>query len=494
MCGIFLGEREAVDEETVNLLRNRGPDHFNMVHVDDITVVSSVLSIRGSVAQPIRTDEYLLLYNGEIYNCASSDTLYLKEIVDSVYGNSGGAVAGPDAMSDMHIKSIYSKMSEDECEAAVVIKRGSKVFFFKDDIGRRSLGYTLNPFSVSSLGYSNEMDPLSIYCYDLSRKELHSFTKPHTPVIGSYLLNMESIARVLGEEKYRERYRFLEKYRENDGSDKALPRCEGLNGLGKGWHLHSSPMSSFEMLFLNAVKRRLIKGNIVVFFSGGVDSVLLTLFLHYVAHPSQDIFLINTAFSSSTTSADGAFDRAAGEAAHEELRDAFKGRRFFFIRNDVPAADIIKSHIHRLIAPKTHPMDFSIGATLYFTAREAQKYSRVAYLGSGADELFGGYSRYRGRNWRETMLFDMFTISVHNIGRDDRVVSDNRVECRFPFLDTEMVEFGLGLSDEMIISGNENKAVIREALRRHGLARASGVSKKAMQYGSGISRIEKELD
>jgi asparagine synthetase B (glutamine-hydrolysing) len=466
MCGILLAEKDAETEDAILLLRNRGPDHFNVVHMEDAVAAASVLSIRGSVGQPIVAQDYVLLYNGEIYDegIGASDTLYLKEIMDST------AERGLDT-----VRLLHSRMNESECEAAVIIKMGKCVFFFKDDIGRRSLGYTLSPFSASSLGYKNEIDPLRIYCYDLSRRELCSFAKPKSPLISRYLLSMEGITRVLSSQRYPERCRFLDRYREYPHD----PQKERHIGC------------SFEALFLSAVKERLSVGNIAVFFSGGVDSMLLALFLHYAAHPSQDIFLINTSVSS------GTFDRKAGEIAHGELCSAFRDRRFFLVKNDVSAEELkgAKSHISKLISPSMHPMDFNIGATLYFTARTARRYSKVAYLGSGADELFRGYSRYRMDAWRDRMLFDVFTISAHNIGRDDRVVSDNSIECRFPFLDTRVVEFGLALSSEMLVGRDgENKAIIRETLRKHGFERASRVAKKAMQYGSGMCKIERRLN
>lgn len=476
MCGIFLTEQENPANEMASLIRNRGPDFYNSVCMDGIVAISSVLSIRDHVSQPVSGDGYLLLYNGEIYNGVSSDTMFVKDAIDNALASRDDTP--PDGREV--VEDVYREVNRYENEFAIVIMMGSHVYFFKDDIGKRSLGYTLEPFSVSSVGYHNEIDQTSIYSYNVLTKELSGWRK-ESRIVDEYMSRISVVSRYLGTEKYSGRYGFLDQHR---GTwDKTPPiqrhnatvdvsgRLEAVDKLGE--------------ILRDSLRKRLVPGNLCVFFSGGVDSMLLAVFLHYVADPGQRIYLVNTSFTPS-------HDRSAGQRGFEELCSKFRERCFVFVRNDVCVEDIrlFKKHICRLIHPKTGAMDFNIGATLFFTAREARKYSRVAYSGSGADELFGGYRRYRGEDLRNNMFFDLFTISAHNLCRDDRVVSDNQVECRLPFLDSEIVSYSLGLEDNMIVQGMENKFVIRELLRRCGFVDASRLPKKAMQYGSGISKIE----
>lgn len=81
MCGIltFLGNF-AVDfknnnelfKHLVNLIKNRGPDDFNIEEVNDLIVmIGAVLHLRGIdiVRQPVQDDlGNVLLWNGEIYD------------------------------------------------------------------------------------------------------------------------------------------------------------------------------------------------------------------------------------------------------------------------------------------------------------------------------------------------------------------------------------------------------------------------------------------
>jgi asparagine synthetase B (glutamine-hydrolysing) len=60
---------------------------------------------------------------------------------------------------------------------------------------------------------------------------------------------------------------------------------------------------------------------------------------------------------------------------------------------------------------------------------------KVLLLGTGADELFGGYSKFRkcfekSEDWEAVarlLAQDLARIPYRNLGRDDRVVSDSGI-------------------------------------------------------------------
>lgn len=73
-------------------------------------------------------------------------------------------------------------------------------------------------------------------------------------------------------------------------------------------------------------------------------------------------------------------------------------------------------------------------------------------LGSGADELFGGYTRHRNaykrQNWsglQKELFLDWKRISFRNLARDDRVISDHGRYPRAPYLEESIVDYVLNL-------------------------------------------------
>ena len=70
------------------------------------------------------------------------------------------------------------------------------------------------------------------------------------------------------------------------------------------------------------------------------------------------------------------------------------------------------------------------------------------FSGLGADEIFGGYARYKtafvrggSEEMESEMSMDIDRIWHRNMGRDDRVISSCGKEARFPFLDVDLMKF-----------------------------------------------------
>lgn len=555
MCGIFFGERsETFFGNICDLLQRRGPDYYNKLEKQDFLAASSVLAIRGTVPQPVETENFSFLYNGEIYNESPSDTLFIKNTLLELYSqrrtNNPELEYTLDNFYIPMINDLVTYIDQYENEMALVIILDKFVFFYKDYIGKRSLGYNMSPFVISSVGYDNEMDPMSIYCYNLKTKELKSWIKPPNYISRHYNMHMTGIRQFLTSEKYQDRYAFLSSTRNGDseiygkeksGIDDEINSNKPHDTIGNPTGIEnvmdpsannesftmsivdttqkyfdenvryaskdaieSDPNASISIQNLSksvqdliaagvhSVKRRIHGSNIVIAFSGGVDSLFIAACAHLAADPNCSIYLINTAFCKSS-------DRQAGLKAHEALQSIFPSRKFVFIENNISQEEVLehKTTIYRLIYPKTGRMDFNIGATLFFSSKAAQEFSKVMLLGSGADELFGGYSKYKNAGFRSNMLFDLYTMSSHNLCRDDRIISHHGVEGRFPFLDSAIIKISFKIEDSLLIKDDEgciqNKYILREALRKLGLGSCSMLAKKAMQYGTGISKLENIL-
>ncbi|WUR03356.1 asparagine synthase [Vairimorpha necatrix] len=444
---------------------NRGGDIQKSIKYSNLYLYSSVLAIRSYVEQPVKTNDFIFLYNGEIYNNLESDTIFLKNIISEVikdlgiksYDNDLAEIKDPSET----LQKIYSKINFYQNELALAIVFKNVLLFFKDDVGKKSLGLCKDKFQLSSVNYDIELNSAFLYSYDINSKALSSYKKKLVSI--KYLLETcDYVAKYLLDPSF------------------VFETILGFDEMTK-----ETDIKKFDIKFKSAFKTRLTTNNLVVFFSGGVDSVLVALYLHLVSKKDQEIYLINTGFANS-------HDRKTGVSAFNELKRVFPNRIWHFIKVDLNIEDIfkIKQSIYKLIYPKTSKMDLNIGIILHFTSLEAKKYSKVCYLGSGADELFCGYNKYKKEGFRHRMLFDTLTLSYHNLLRDDRIISNNNIELRLPILDTEIINESFLLDENFLYDGKQNKIMIRELLKLHGLESVCFVSKKAMQYGTGLNKYE----
>lgn len=75
------------------------------------------------------------------------------------------------------------------------------------------------------------------------------------------------------------------------------------------------------------------------------------------------------------------------------------------------------------------------------------------------------------------------------------MISGNSIECRFPFLDTDLIYTVTDqvpfryLTDFDMPRGEGDKILLREVAVSCGLKTSSSFAKKAMQFGSGIAKL-----
>jgi len=145
-----------------------------------------------------------------------------------------------------------------------------------------------------------------------------------------------------------------------------------------------------------------------------------------------------------------------------------------------------------------------VALALYAACEEARKDGcRVIFAGSGADEVFGGYHRYKSSlsTLNKDCYSDVLRIYEKNSYRDDVVTMNNNLELRVPFLDKEVVSLGLRLApslkikaiDEKNNKNNEKQFTEKHILRTLALKLGIGKNiasrpKKAAQYGSGVDK------
>lgn len=223
--------------------------------------------------------------------------------------------------------------------------------------------------------------------------------------------------------------------------------------------------------------------NCAVLFSGGVDSSLITaLALRHV----PEITLITVGFPGSN---DVKWASAAAQLLGMEDSLIFKIIDLDDVGSTIPCV---------MEALETaDPMAISLGVPLYIASIEAKSRNiNLLLAGQGADELFGGYHRYKeiaqegASALHEAIAADVARLPRRDILRDNTVAEAAGIKLAAPFLDPDMIELALSIPAELKVReyGGElvGKYILRKAAESVVSSEIAWRDKKAMQYGSGV--------
>lgn len=220
-------------------------------------------------------------------------------------------------------------------------------------------------------------------------------------------------------------------------------------------------------------------GRAGILFSGGVDSGLLA----HIARKHCDIGLYVTGFPGSP---DVVWAREAAEIMGMPITEIIIDAE----RID-EAARAIACDIGMLRAEWLTPF-----VPLYIAMEGVDE--TLVLCGQGADELFGGYRKYRDgidNRFAELMMArDLENLISSEVPHYRMMASVLGKSVAFPFLDEELVAAGLSLPFDALISEADGKLALRDAARHMGLPEEiAGRPKKAIQYGTRASREIKKL-
>ena len=151
------------------------------------------------------------------------------------------------------------------------------------------------------------------------------------------------------------------------------------------------------------------------------------------------------------------------------------------------------------------PMMISIGIPLFSTAEAVHSDGFDSlFLGQGADELFGGYSRYRKvlreentESLEETLWKDLLNVHKADLLRDDLVCVANSVTPLYPYLSLDVVNIASRIPIEFKVAG-PNDVLRKLVLRMVGKIcdlpdEIVNKKKRAVQFGSGVTKAIKQI-
>ena len=146
------------------------------------------------------------------------------------------------------------------------------------------------------------------------------------------------------------------------------------------------------------------------------------------------------------------------------------------------------------VIPVRDPVSTGIALTQYFIARWAGEHGHRRILtGQGADELFGGYTRYL----TTTTLAEDLERDVEGLelqaARDQAVAALHGTYLSMPYMDVRVVRAARAIPAEARVQGGRRKVPLRQVAERHIPAEFAWYEKKAMQYGSGVWKVLQKL-
>ena len=443
--------------------RNRGPDSSG-VYLDDIHLNidldefsddnnyevafgHNLLSIydsedRQSNPQPVKKDDLVLVFNGEIYNFPTIKNFLQKVGVEDEIKSDSEAL--------LHLINFYNKKDLlTAVQSAIRLINGDYSFAVWDG---ENIAIARDPLGVKPLFFAKNDNLKGFASSKQSLREV-GLTDIETLKPEHILYNWEDIA---------PSQHIYEKVSEADVIKiekllklSVIERMDGLNEVG-------------------------------VIFSGGVDSSLLAMLLKEI---SENTPLKITLY-------------AVGQEGSHDLDAAIYASKFLNLplKTCEVTEDMIRDNLETVVQAidDDNLMKVGVGMTTYLaTKMVAEDGIKVAISGQGADELFGGYKRYLQNfvdgslNW--ALREDISNMYHVNLERDDACSMLNGVELRLPFLDKNLVELVLNIQDnKKIVSMHDDmrKSILRKIAFDEGLDYEIAYRpKKAAQYGTGIDKI-----
>ena len=427
MCGIIGVFNNSKAEEQIKtalaLLENRGKDGSNYEKINENSFIGHTLhAIVNHVQQPLKK-EGILTANCEIYNWQELNEKY-----------NFNARNDAELLLNLLEKYGVEKIEELDGVFAFAYLKDNKLILARDIIGIKPLWFSdEDTFSFASekkvlkkLNYDNiqELNPRQILIYNLETKKISV--------------------------EQREFFKYLPEHKAN--------------------------IKETTKFFLNqAIAKRIPNKKFGLLFSGGIDSTFLA---KYFQKHGYD-FTCYTAVLD--TKHKEPSDLTYAKKIAEEMGLKLKVKKI--------KQEEIPNYLKKIIPliEDSNVVKVTVALT-FFVACELAKEDgcKVIFSGLGSEEIFAGYERHkRSGNVNQECVSGLIKMYERDLYRDDVITMANNLELRIPFLDKNLVEYGLKIPTIFKIKGEETKLLLREIALENGIPREYAFRKKmAAQYGS----------
>ena len=207
---------------------------------------------------------------------------------------------------------------------------------------------------------------------------------------------------------------------------------------------------------------------VTVSFSGGVDSALIA----HLAAKNCEVQLIAVGVI-------GSHDIEAAKSAAEKMKLELE-------RIEMKPEEIVKEG--RILASAFEMSEQEVEFMLPFWVVAKKAKNGMILCGQGADELFGGYQRFRREPEKVNLKNEVEELLKRIPGREKAIAEKFGLKLGCPYLKKEVISVAEKISTEERISGI-GKIPLRRAAKALGLPEEiANRAKKAAQYGSGSQK------
>ena len=507
MCGITgwmnknenLRNKKRIIKKMTKTLKYRGPDSTGYFISDDVLLGHKRLAIidpeKGK--QPMKYDNYVIVYNGEIYNTDSIRKKLIKK------GYSFNTTSDTEIILKGY--ACYKEKIVEKLEGifAFAIYDGKDLFLARDRLGVKPLFYT-------------QIDGNFLFASEIKALLKNDLVQP--------IIDKESLQELLGLGPSKITGSGIFKGIKELRAAHYLTYKAGIIDIKRYWNVKDKKFDdTFEVcstkvrrMLMDSIKRQMVSDvGISTFLSGGLDSSIITAVVSNELKKQNQVL---DTYSIDYEDNDKYFKANKFQVSKDKkfidiMKNAFKTNHTYEVISQRKLAKTLKESV----IARDYPGMADIDSSLFWFSKQIRKEHKVILSGECADEIFGGYPWFYRKEIRERENFPWIdslderislikkdlaqkldlknfvkekcelTLSEINVSDDenlkklfylnmtwfmptlldrkDRMTMRASLEARVPFADTKLIEYLWNVPWEYKYRNNQEKGLLRHAFK-----------------------------
>lgn len=507
MCGITgwmnknenLRNKKRIIKKMTKTLKYRGPDSTGYFISDDVLLGHKRLAIidpeKGK--QPMKYDNYVIIYNGEIYNTDSIRKKLIKK------GYSFNTTSDTEVILKGY--ACYKEKIVEKLEGifAFAIYDGKDLFLARDRLGVKPLFYT-------------QIDGNFLFASEIKALLKNDLVQP--------IIDKESLQELLGLGPSKIPGSGIFKGIKELRAAHYLTYKAGIIDIKRYWNVKDKKFDdTFEVcstkvrrMLMDSIKRQMVSDvGISTFLSGGLDSSIITAVVSNELKKQNQVL---DTYSIDYEDNDKYFKANKFQVSKDKkfidiMKNAFKTNHTYEVISQRKLAKTLKESV----IARDYPGMADIDSSLFWFSKQIRKEHKVILSGECADEIFGGYPWFYRKEIRERENFPWIdslderislikkdlaqkldlknfvkekcelTLSEINVSDDenlkklfylnmtwfmptlldrkDRMTMRASLEARVPFADTKLIEYLWNVPWKYKYKNNQEKGLLRHAFK-----------------------------